>query len=104
MVEWIMTYWLEAIFLMLFGYVTRIIKSQKSLKLGVQALLQDRLAQSIKYHLEQGYCTMQDRYIVMNMYQQYHNLGANGVMDDYMKDFLALKTIKANDSIFQSES
>lgn len=89
-----MRYWLETIFFVLFGYGTRLFKSQKSLKLGVQALLQDRLSQSIRYHLDNGYCEVHDRYVVMNMYDQYHNLGANGVMDDYMKDFLALDTAR----------
>ena len=27
-----------------------------------------------------------------NMYQRYHNLGANGVMDDYYKKFMEIPT------------
>lgn len=60
-------------------------------KAGVQALLRNSL-----YHLynecrHKGYATQSDRQNFENMYKQYHNLGANGVMDDTRKKFLAIK-------------
>lgn len=58
--------------------------------LGVQALLRDRLIQSYNHYAEKGYAPIYAKENFENMWQQYHNLGANGVMDETHKKFLAL--------------
>lgn len=62
----------------------------RSVKRGVQALLRDRLIQGYKYFRKQGWADEADRSNMENVYVQYHNLGANGVMDDLRNKFLAL--------------
>ena len=62
----------------------------RSVKRGVQALLRDRLLQGYKYYRAQGWADEDDRTNLENVYIQYHNLGANGVMDDLRDKFLAL--------------
>lgn len=62
----------------------------KSVKKGVQALLRDRLIQGYKYYRQQGWADEDDRANLENVYVQYHNLGANGVMDNLRGRFLAL--------------
>lgn len=62
----------------------------RSVKRGVQALLRDRLLQGYKYYRAQGWADEDDRTNLENVYVQYHGLGANGVMDDLRKKFLAL--------------
>lgn len=62
----------------------------RSVKRGVQALLRDRLLQGYKYYRQQGWADEDDRSNLENVYVQYHNLGANGVMDDLHQKFLAL--------------
>ena len=62
----------------------------KAVKKGVQALLRDRLIQGYNYHSHQGFVGIADRDNMENVYQQYHALGANGVMDDLRAKFLAL--------------
>lgn len=62
----------------------------RSVRLGVQALLRDRLLQGYKYHRRIGWADEDDRANLENVYLQYHHLGANGVMDDLHTKFLAL--------------
>lgn len=62
----------------------------RSVKRGVQALLRDRLLQGYKFYRQQGWADENDRANLENVYVQYHNLGANGVMDDFRQKFLAL--------------
>lgn len=62
----------------------------KSVKKGVQALLRDRLIHGYKYYRQQGWADEDDRANLENVYVQYHNLGANGVMDNLRGRFLAL--------------
>lgn len=61
-----------------------------AVKKGVQALLRDRLVQGYKYYSAQKWAGVDDRSNLENVYQQYHKLGANGVMDDLRNRFLAL--------------
>ena len=84
------------IFLGLIGIVAKRLKANdmetKSVQLGVQALLRDRLFQSFNHYLEKGYAPLYARENFENMYKQYHTLGANGVMDDIYKKFMELPT------------
>ena len=62
----------------------------ESVQLGIQALLRDRLYQSYLHYTEKGYAPIYARENFENMYTQYHNLGANGVMDDLYDKFMDL--------------
>ena len=61
-----------------------------AIKLGIQALLRDRLLESYRFCKRNGYASDSDRRNFNNMYLQYHALGANGVMDDVRDKFFAL--------------
>ena len=65
-------------------------KKTESVQLGIQALLRDRLYQSYLHYTDKGYAPLYARENFENMYKQYHNLGANGVMDDLYEKFMAL--------------
>lgn len=62
----------------------------KAIRLGIQALLRAQLITEWNYHSEKGYAPIYARENFENVYQQYHNLGANGVMDDIHTKFFAL--------------
>ena len=62
----------------------------RAVKKGVQALLRDRLIQGYKFYRAQGWADEDDRSNMENVYQQYHALGANGVMDNLRGRFLDL--------------
>ena len=57
---------------------------------GVQAMLRDRLLQGYRHYEEKGYADYDDRSNMENMYNAYHNLGKNGVMDSMHDKFLKL--------------
>ncbi len=61
---------------------------------GVQALLRDRLISEYNHALKKGYAHIYDKENFENMYKQYHNLGANGVMDDIRETYRLLPTEK----------
>ena len=66
----------------------------RGVRLGVQALLRAQLIADWNHYSEKGFAPIYARENFENVYQQYHNLGANGVMDDIRSKFLALPTDK----------
>ena len=72
-------------------------KKTESVQLGVQALLRDRLYSTYLKYAEKGYAPIYARENFENMYNQYHTLGANGVMDDVYKKFMALPLEKESE-------
>ena len=76
------------------GYFVAKIKQQnketKAMKAGLQALLRHSLLKEYNQCSKAGYATNDMRSDFENMYQNYHSLGANGVMDDIREKFLAL--------------
>lgn len=63
---------------------------QKALEWGVQALLRDRMLYSYGKCMEQGYAPVYVRENFENMYQQYRELGGNGVMKQLHATFMDL--------------
>ena len=57
---------------------------------GLQALLRDRLIYQYDKYSDKGFAPIYARENFENLYQQYHNLGANGVMDDIYHKFMQL--------------
>ncbi len=62
----------------------------RGVRLGIQALLRSELIRDWNYYSEKGYAPIYARENFENAYRQYHDLGANGVMDDLRQKFLAL--------------
>lgn len=71
----------------------------KATKLGIQALLRDRLYWTYNHYNAKGYAPIYARENFENMYNQYHSLGANGVMDDIKEKFenLPTESVERND-------
>ena len=65
-------------------------KKQEAVMTGVQALLRDRLLQGYRHYEEKGYADYDDRSNMENIYNAYHGLGKNGVMDEMRAAFLSL--------------
>lgn len=62
--------------------------ASEALKLGVQAMLRDRLYDMYYKYKAIGHTGRDARDNFENLYKQYHALGANGVMDDIREKFL----------------
>ena len=72
-------------------------KKTESVQFGVQALLRDRLYSTYLHYQEKGFAPIYARENFENMYNQYHVLGANGVMDDIYRKFMALPLEKESE-------
>lgn len=72
----------------------KFIMENTAMKSGIQAVLRDRIIQSHKYLIDKGIANVEDRDNIFNMYEQYHQLGANGVIDGLMDDICELPVRK----------
>lgn len=73
--------------------VIKFILSQiRSVRLGVQALLRAQLVSEYNKWEDRGWAPIYARQNFENCWEQYHNMGKNGVMDDLHARFLALPT------------
>ena len=91
------------IFTMLFGsgvlvpviaYFIKRIKAteekNEAMALGVQALIRDRLIEQYNHYNDKGYAPIYAKENFRNMWNQYHSLGVNGVMDELHEKFMDL--------------
>jgi len=103
--EFILEYWLQVVFgivLTILSFGVRKISSvlyneiaeQKSIKMGIQAILRDRLIQSYNVHIALGYCEIHNRDNISNMHEQYSTLGADGVIDRLIDEITDLPVKK----------
>lgn len=74
------------------GRIQAIESKNEAVCLGVQALLRDRLYCEYNKHMDKGYAPIYARENFENMWQQYHSLGVNGVMDEIHNKFMELPT------------
>lgn len=85
MVEFVVKYWLECLFgvvtaALTWGYkrLAKRVREQEAIKEGVLAILHDRLFQAGRYHILQGYISLEELKNVEYLYRSYHALGGNG--------------------------
>lgn len=90
--NWLTLLGVPGLFAALIGFIRMQAAQNKAVKAGLQAVLRDRLQQAYKHYEAKGYAEPDDRDNFENMYQQYHTLGANGVMDDIRTKFFQLPT------------
>lgn len=62
----------------------------EAVELGIQAILRSQMISDYNKYSEKGFAPIYARENFENMYQKYHRLGANGVMDDLREKFLSL--------------
>ena len=85
---------------LIISFLTFLFKQVSGMRKGIQALLRAQLISDWNNYSEKGYAPIYARENFENVYTQYHNLGANGVMDDIRSKFMALpdKPNKKEDS------
>jgi len=69
-----------------------VIKNVKAVKLGTQASLRNSMVQMWETYSALGYAPIHVKDDFENVYQNYHALGVNGVMDSLRTKFLELPT------------
>jgi hypothetical protein len=88
--QWLCLLGIPSIIVGMLGFVKAWIKQMRAVKLGLQAILRDRLLQAYHYYKEQGYASYDEKQNVVNLYTQYEALGPNGIMQRKHEAFLAL--------------
>ena len=74
------------------GLIVALIAKFRATQHGVKALLRDRLIEGYTRYTEMGYAPIYARENFQSMYDEYHNLGGNGVMEDLYSKFMELPT------------
>lgn len=103
MLEFITHYWLQVFFGVIVSILSYTIKSitkkvtlytsqQDSLKMGVQAMLRDRIIATYNESEKLGYCPIYARENLQELTTQYFNLGGNGVVHDLVDKISKLPT------------
>lgn len=106
--DWIVKYWVEWVFgivatiiLLLFKKLNRKLNDTKkkddAIELGIQALLRAQMIADYNHYYDKGTAPIYARENFENVYQQYKNLGGNGVITDIHSKFMALPTPKGED-------
>ena len=88
--QWLCLLGIPSIIVGMLGFVKVWIKQMRAVKLGLQAILRDRLLQAYHYYKEQGYASYDEKQNVVNLYTQYEALGPNGIMQRKHEAFLSL--------------
>lgn len=87
--QWLCVLGIPTLFALVIKYLVNQIKG---VRLGVQALLRAQMIADYNKWEDRGYAPIYARQNFENCWAQYHNLGANGVMDDLHNKFLQLPT------------
>lgn len=69
---------------------------------GTQALLRDRLLQGYHFFRRRGMVTYGEASNYRNMYEAYHALGKNGVMDELYRAFQKIP-VRPDDEVYPNE-
>ena len=88
--QWLCILGIPSIAAGLFGFITLQLKQNRAIKLGLQAILRDRLLQAYEFYGQRGYADYDEKSNVRNLYDQYEILGPNGIMELKHNDFLHL--------------
>ena len=88
--NWLSLLGIPGMLVSLFTFIGVQIKQNKAVKLGLQAILRDRLLQAYHFYKHQGWASYDDKQNVLNLYTQYEILGPNGIMERKHEEFLAL--------------
>lgn len=80
----------------------RIEKMREANNRGTQALLRDRLLQGYHFYKARWSVTYGEAANYQNMYEAYHALGKNGIMDGIYEDFKTIP-VKADAEVYPNE-
>ena len=94
--QWLCVLGIPGIFASCLGFIALQIRQVKAIKLGLQALLRDRLLQAYEHYEHRGWANYSEKSNVRNLYDQYEALGPNGIMQRKHESFLSLPDEASN--------
>ena len=91
-------YW--SILIVIFGALSYLAKQVLAMRRGLRALLRaDIIRLYNKYHDELGWCPVYVKQALEEEYQEYHNIGGNGVGTQMYEAIMALPTEPPEENI-----
>lgn len=81
-----------ALYAVVWGAIKKTREDNKAIKKGIQAMLRAQMISEWNKWSEKGFAPIYARQNFENCWEQYHTLGANGVMDDIHVRFFQLPT------------
>lgn len=104
--EFIMQYWVEAVFGMFctgLGWACKYLYTRlTATERGIQALLREQIVRSYYHYHERGWITLHGLESIERMYDGYHNLGGNGTVTKLLEDLRELP-VKDTVSVLRKE-
>lgn len=108
--EWVIKYWVEVLFGLittgliaaykrLYNKISEKTKEQDAIKLGIQALLRDRIIQSYNHYQDKGFCPIYALENVNALYKQYHALGGNGTVTELVERLKDMPSEKRKEGV-----
>ena len=88
--NWLTLFGIPGLIAGLFSFITLQIKQNNAIKLGLQAILRDRLLQAYEFYGTRGWANYDEKQNVQNLYTQYETLGQNGIMEVKHQEFIHL--------------
>lgn len=83
--EMVLKYWVQELFALVialisyqFKRLTKWKKDQDVVRVGIIAILHDRLYQACTFFIRQGFCSVEDKKNLEYLYAPYKELGGNG--------------------------
>lgn len=99
MKEIFIAHWIELCFAVVgsaFGYLLKKFKAQekeqRAVKLGITALLRDRIITAYNHYMDKGWCPIYARENVDALFVQYKVLGGNGTVGELVEKMKKLPT------------
>lgn len=98
MIDFIVKYWLQFVFGIIATIIATMFKRIESYKKkldstqsGVKALLKTRIIENYTRIIERGFITLEEKESINDMYNEYKNLGGNGVVSDVINELSGLE-------------
>ena len=88
--NWLSLFGIPGLIAGMFSFIVFQLKQNKAIKLGLQAILRDRLLQAYEYYALRGWANYDEKQNVQNLYTQYEVLGPNGIMEVKHQEFIHL--------------
>ena len=85
--QWLCILGIPSMIAGLLTFIKLQVAQNKAIKLGIQALLRDRLLQAFRHYEAQGWAGYDDKRNVENLFKQYEALGENGIMSNLYESF-----------------
>jgi len=104
--EWIAKYWLEWVFGLLIAILTFVVRTlstrirkqqeeNQALRDGMRSLLKRNILCDCETAFENGFCDIDRKATIDDMYNAYHALGGNGAISRLHAQLMNLPTFKA---------